>query len=63
MTTYKDKRKAETRMERENHSRQLAGSLKAKNMTVIVEGPESGEWTLMSMPEAQESGFTYSWLV
>ena len=55
MTTYPNRDDAESAMIRANKAN--------KNLTVVVEGPENGEYTTMSIHDAIDNGFTYSWAV
>lgn len=33
----------------------------ARDLAVIVEGPEDEQWTVMSVTEAVDNGFPYTW--
>ena len=33
------------------------------DLSVVVEGPDDGQWTVMDLRDAIESGFSYSWEV
>ena len=55
METFDDEAKAVDYMKRKNKS------IKSNDVYVIVEGPDDGEWTVMTQREAVEYGFSYRW--
>lgn len=61
MTTYTDESAAADHVRRANR---LATQIQvSRDLTVIVDGPEDGEVTVMALPEAIDAGFLYRWEV
>ncbi len=54
MKTYRNEGDAEQAMIR--HNRELW-----RDTHVIVEGPKKGDWTVMTIREAIDTGFHYRW--
>lgn len=58
MRTFTSEDEARRLMVNRNHTRRGKTDL-----TVLVDGPDDGEWTVMDLRDAIEGGFLYSWEV
>lgn len=58
MVTFTDEDKARALMVSRNRTRRGRTEL-----TVVVDGPNDGEFTVMGLREAVENGFAYRWEV
>ncbi len=57
--TYTDEATATRAMKNQNRAYKAAGN--KKDLMVLVEGPDLGEWSVMPLEEAIENEMSYSW--